>query len=97
MSATGQKGEILAASRCFPLWPQQRTSLNRVGMSVWCRKATSVRPPAQGLKSCIRCGQLLNQRLKSNDDFGCSLTVANDEIEHLPDFCQIWGFSAQPV
>jgi hypothetical protein len=33
----GSKGEILAASRCFLLWPQQRTSLNSVGMSVRCR------------------------------------------------------------
>src|ERR1700687_3237473 len=38
----GSKGEILAASRCFPLWPQQRTSLNRVGMSVRCQKPKSV-------------------------------------------------------
>jgi hypothetical protein len=52
---------------------------------------------AQGLKRCIRCGHLLNERLKSNDNFGCSLTVPNDEIEHLPDFFQIWRFSAQPV
>src|SRR5258708_8004192 len=28
----GSKGEILAASRCFPLYPQNRTSLNAVGM-----------------------------------------------------------------
>jgi hypothetical protein len=34
--AFGSKGEILAASRCFPLCPQQPTSLNRVGMSVRC-------------------------------------------------------------
>src|SRR5260370_33759287 len=51
----------------------------------------------QGLKSCIRCGNLLNERLKSNDDFGCSLTVASDKIEQLSDFLQIWRFSAQPV
>jgi hypothetical protein len=61
------------------------------------QQATSVRPPAQGLKSCIRCGHLLNERSKSNDDFGCSLTVVSDKIEHPPDFFQIWRFSAQPV
>jgi hypothetical protein len=37
----GSKGEILAKSRCFPLCPQQRTSLNRVGMSVRCQERTS--------------------------------------------------------
>src|ERR1700745_1842074 len=31
-----------------------------------CRKPTSVRPPAQGLMNCIRCGHLLNERSKSN-------------------------------
>jgi hypothetical protein len=36
----GSKGEMLAASRCFPLFPQQRTSLNRVGMSVRCQQET---------------------------------------------------------
>jgi hypothetical protein len=60
-----------------------------------CPKATSVRP--QGLKICIHCGHLLNERLKSHDDFGCSLTVFSDKIEHLPDFFQIRLFSAQPV
>jgi hypothetical protein len=30
---SGSKGEMLVASRCFPLFTQQRTSLNRVGMS----------------------------------------------------------------
>src|ERR1700738_3267130 len=40
----------------------------------------------QGLKGSIRCGHLLNERLKSNDDFGCSLTVASDKIEQLSDF-----------
>jgi hypothetical protein len=38
-----------------------------------------------------------NERLKSNDDFDCSLTVSSDNIEHLPDFFQIWRFCAQPV
>jgi len=37
--AFGSKGEMLAASRCFPLFTQQRTSLNRVGMSVRCPTA----------------------------------------------------------
>src|SRR5450759_4917777 len=36
----GSKGEILAKSRCFPLWPQQRTSLNSVGMFVRCHEQT---------------------------------------------------------
>ena len=35
----GSKGEMLAASRCFPLFTQQRTSLKRVGMSVRCPTA----------------------------------------------------------
>jgi hypothetical protein len=51
----------------------------------------------QGLMNCIRCGHLLDERSKSNDDFGCSLTVASDKIEHLLDFFQIWRLSAQPV
>ncbi|MGB8080444.1 MAG: hypothetical protein WCF83_08255, partial [Pseudolabrys sp.] len=36
----GSKGEILDASRCFPLFTQQRTSLNGVGMSVRCQERT---------------------------------------------------------
>src|SRR5258706_8171136 len=36
----GSKGEILAASRCFPLCPQNRTSLNAVGMSETCQQET---------------------------------------------------------
>src|SRR6266403_4415808 len=36
----GSKGEILAASRCFPLCPQNRTSLNAVGMSEMCHLRT---------------------------------------------------------
>jgi hypothetical protein len=35
------KGRILVASRCFPLCPNQRTSLNRVGMTVRCQIQTS--------------------------------------------------------
>jgi hypothetical protein len=42
-------------------------------------------------------GHLVHERSKSNDEFGCSLTVASDKIERLPDFFQIWRFSAQPV
>jgi hypothetical protein len=40
----GSKAEILATSRCFALWPRQRTSLNRIGMFVRCacHKRTSV-------------------------------------------------------
>jgi hypothetical protein len=34
MSQLGSKCEILAVSRCLPLYPQNRTSLNAVGMSV---------------------------------------------------------------
>jgi hypothetical protein len=37
---SGSKGEILAASRCFPLYPQNRTSLNAVGMSETCQQET---------------------------------------------------------
>jgi hypothetical protein len=91
------KPRKFSGSKCLPRYPWKRTLLNAVGTSQTCKKATSVRPPAQGLKSCIRCGHLLNERLKSNDDFGCSLTVASDKIEHLLDFFQIWRFSAQPV
>jgi hypothetical protein len=36
----GSKDEMLASSRCFPLCPQQRTSLNTAGMSVRCHKET---------------------------------------------------------
>src|SRR6266403_4354315 len=65
-----------------------------------CQKATSHRPLVRVISSriggVIRCGHLL-KRLKSNGDFGCSHTVASDRIEHLPDFFQIWRFSAQPV
>ena len=39
--SNGSKGEILDASRCFPLFTQQRTSLNGVGMSVRCQGRTS--------------------------------------------------------
>src|SRR5258705_11308434 len=35
---SGSKPEILAASKCFPLYPQDRTSLNAVGMSVSCQQ-----------------------------------------------------------
>jgi hypothetical protein len=38
MSEVGQKAKILAASRCFPLWPQQRTSLNTAAMSEKCQE-----------------------------------------------------------
>src|ERR1700686_597634 len=37
----GSEAEILGASRCFPLWPQQRTSLDRVSMSVRCQERPS--------------------------------------------------------
>ena len=33
----GSKGEILAASKCFPLCPRERTLRNAVGMSVSCQ------------------------------------------------------------
>jgi hypothetical protein len=47
----GSKGEMLAASRCFPLFTQQRTSLYTVGMSQTCRQKQNLRilrldPPA---------------------------------------------------
>src|SRR6202043_3646764 len=38
--SSGSKCEILAASRCLPLYPQNRTSLNAVGMSVSCQYLT---------------------------------------------------------
>jgi hypothetical protein len=40
-SLFGSKGEILSPSTCFPLWPQHRTSLNRVGLSVRCQQRKS--------------------------------------------------------
>src|SRR6266436_5630131 len=50
------------------------------------------------ISSRIRsCGHLLRDRSKSNDDFGCLLTGANNIIERLPRFLQIWRVSAQPV
>jgi hypothetical protein len=83
-----------AARRPFPpLATELRTSL----VVRFVPEGDISSPPAQGLISCIRCGHLLNERLKSNDDFGCSVTVTRNEIEHLPDFFQIWRFSAQPV
>src|SRR6266403_4839486 len=36
----GSKGEILARSRCFPLFTQQRTSPRYFGMSVSCHERT---------------------------------------------------------
>ncbi len=42
----GSKPEILAACRCFPLYPQDRTSLNAVGMSVSCHNRASQRSTA---------------------------------------------------
>src|SRR5450631_3939515 len=46
--SVGSKGEILAKSRCFPLCPQEGTSLKRVGMSVRCQGATlSPRKPVR--------------------------------------------------
>src|SRR5882672_7557346 len=38
----GSKGEILAASKCFPLCPRERTSRIAVAMSVSCQQATSI-------------------------------------------------------
>src|SRR5260221_14061228 len=52
---------------------------------------------AQGSGAPSAVGHLVHERSKSNDDFGCSLTVASDTIERLPDSFQIWRFSAQPV
>jgi hypothetical protein len=39
----GSKGEMLAASRCFPLCPWKQTSGVRAGMSELCQTATSAR------------------------------------------------------
>ena len=64
------------------------------------QKATSLRPPqSYQLKDqgSIRCGHLLHERSKSNDDFACSFTVVSDNIERPPGFFQIWRLSAQPV
>src|SRR6266436_9966205 len=36
----GSKGEILAKSRCFPLWPRKRTQDGHRAMSVSCQQAT---------------------------------------------------------
>src|SRR5258705_1316750 len=41
----GSKSEILAASRCFPLYPQDRTSRNAVFMSVSCQRQTFAGDP----------------------------------------------------
>src|ERR1700720_3544218 len=60
----GSKGEILAASRCFPLWPQQRTSLDRVGMSVRCRyccKSRKSNNPKNLAKVDLRSSLLLHR------------------------------------
>jgi hypothetical protein len=49
------------------------------------------------IRSPIRYGPPFRECSKSNDDFSCSLTIASDIIERLPDFFQIWRFGAQPV
>src|SRR5260370_11849085 len=41
----GSKSEILAASRCFPLYPQDRTSRNTVFISVSCQSQTFAAAP----------------------------------------------------
>ena len=64
------------------------------------QKATSLRPPqSYQLKDqgSIRCGHLLHERSKSNDDFACSFTVVSHNIERPLGFFQIWRLSAQPV
>jgi hypothetical protein len=54
------------------------------------KKATSLRPPRSSrIRTCIRCGQLIHERSKSNDNFACSLTIVNNTIERLPDLFQI--------
>jgi hypothetical protein len=60
----GSKAEKLNASICFPLWPQERTSLNRVGMSVRCheRKSFFVRAPTMPVsqnENCATSGTVL--------------------------------------
>ena len=47
--------------------------------------------------SFVRRRHIVQERSKSNNDFGCSLPFANDTIEHLPHFLQIWRLSSQPV
>ena len=51
----GSKSEKLHASRCFPLYPQDRTSLNTVGMSVSCRFLQQNLPVAD---SCTAASKL---------------------------------------
>jgi hypothetical protein len=48
----GSKAEKLNASKCFPLFTQQRTSPRYVGMSVSCQLRTSSKLP-QGLQDAI--------------------------------------------
>jgi DNA polymerase IV len=42
-------------------------------------------------------GARLRRRMKSNGDFGCSLTGANDIIERPMHFLEVWWFTAQPL
>jgi hypothetical protein len=51
---------------------------------------------AQGSGAPSAVDHLVHERSKSNDEFGCSLTVAGDPIERQPDSFQIRRFSAQP-
>src|SRR5258706_12176577 len=66
----GSKGEILAASRCFPLFSQQQTSLHAVGMSETCHVWTA--PGWQGLSSrfghadCMERCLLLGEQRKTS-------------------------------
>jgi hypothetical protein len=57
----GSKGEILAKSRCFPLCPQQRTSLNTVGMSVRCHKRTFDEVVNLCRLPCVSCIKPINE------------------------------------
>jgi hypothetical protein len=59
------KGERLAASRCFPLWPQQRTSLNRVGMSEKCQKQTHAPQQTQNNSPGVKNGSAGRRRQAS--------------------------------
>jgi len=60
-------------------------------------KAATSELSAQGSGAPPVVGHLVHERSKSNDDFGCSLTVESDTIERLADSFQIWLFGAQPV
>ena len=59
--AVRSKGEILTPSRCFPLFPRNRTSPNGIGMSGSCQyRKSSLYPEAKLLERWVGRGRPIN-------------------------------------